>query len=317
MYSSRIIDSTDPDQHTASIRPIASQFTVTGHGLFCARNILLDLGRVYAQRGFEGLSRIKHADMTRAGVVFLTEPGPSMFFNGAEIGINQIGVVGAGESYISRLSGPTRWGAMTLAKEDMDALFMESASGTRRMSGVAVITPPAAPLAHFRSLHDYMGRLAETTPEVLSNAELAHDLEHNLIVAMRGILCTGAERPSSVGGQHHQFVVQRFLELVRADPLMPLQIENIYQQLGISGRTVRAACQKILGASPRRYLVLRRMQMARCALQKADPDAARVTDIATEHGFWELGRFSVNYRQLFGESPIATLKGRQRLVSSD
>jgi transcriptional regulator GlxA family with amidase domain len=50
------------------------------------------------------------------------------------------------------------------------------------------------------------------------------------------------------------------------------------------------------------------MQMARCALQKADPAVSRVTDIATEHGFWELGRFSVNYRQLFGESPKTTLK---------
>jgi AraC-like DNA-binding protein len=189
---------------------------------------------------------------------------------------------------------------------------MESASVTRRVSGVAVITPPPALLAHLRSLHDYMGRLAETTPEVLTDTELAHDLEHNLIVAMRGILSTDAERPSSVGRQHNQLVVQRFLELVRADPLGPLLIADIYQQLGISGRTVRAACQEILGASPRRYLVLRRMQMARCALQKADPDAARVTDIATEHGFWELGRFSVNYRQLFGESPIATLKGGQR-----
>jgi AraC-like DNA-binding protein len=240
-----------------------------------------------------------------------------MFFNGAEIGINQIGVAGAGESYISRLSGPTRWGAMTLAKEDMNALFMESASSTRRMSGVAVVTPPPASLAHLRSLHDYMGRLAETTPEVLSNGELAHDLEHNLIVAMRGLLSTDAERPSSVGRQHNQLVVRRFLELVRADTLGPLQIADIYQQLGISGRTVRAACQEILGVPPRRYLVLRRMQMARCALQKADPDVARVTDIATEHGFWELGRFSVSYRQLFGESPIATLKGGQRSMSSD
>jgi AraC-like DNA-binding protein len=56
-------------------------------------------------------------------------------------------------------------------------------------------------------------------------------------------------------------------------------------------------------------IMLHRMQMARCALQKADPDVAHVTDIATEHGFWELGRFFVNYRRLFGESPIATLKG--------
>jgi transcriptional regulator GlxA family with amidase domain len=32
-----------------------------------------------------------------------------------------------------------------------------------------------------------------------------------------------------------------------------------------------------------------------------------VTQIATDHGFWELGRFSVNYRAIFGEVPSETL----------
>jgi AraC-like DNA-binding protein len=56
--------------------------------------------------------------------------------------------------------------------------------------------------------------------------------------------------------------------------------------------------------------MLRRVQVVRWALLDGDPAEGRVTDIATEFGFWELGRFSVNYRHLFGESPSATLKGR-------
>jgi AraC-like DNA-binding protein len=310
MYSIRIIDSNDPDRYAASIRPIASDFTVTGRGAFHARSILFDLGRVYAHRGCERLARIKHADVPRPGVMFLTEPGPSVFFNGAEIGINQIAIAGAGESYISRSSGATRWGAMTLAKDDMDALCMiEPGSGTHRVSGVTVITPPPASLAHLRSLHNYMGRLAETIPEVLTDTELAHGLEHSLIVAMRGLLGTDVEHPNSIRMQHHQFVIHRFLELIRAQPPEPLPIANIGRQLRVSGRTLRGVCREILGVSPRQYVMLRRMQMARCALRKADPAVVRVTDIATEHGFWELGRFSVNYRQLFDESPKTTLKG--------
>jgi AraC-like DNA-binding protein len=50
------------------------------------------------------------------------------------------------------------------------------------------------------------------------------------------------------------------------------------------------------------------MRLVRRALKQADPDSTRVTDIATEFGFWELGRFAVKFRQIFGESPSAALR---------
>ena len=57
-----------------------------------------------------------------------------------------------------------------------------------------------------------------------------------------------------------------------------------------------------------RYLALRRMHLVRRALLHAIPSTTTVTRIATDHGFWELGRFSVNYRAMFGETPSATLQ---------
>jgi AraC-like DNA-binding protein len=59
---------------------------------------------------------------------------------------------------------------------------------------------------------------------------------------------------------------------------------------------------------PIRYLTLRRMHLARRALLGADASKTNVTRIVTDHGFWELGRFSVAYRALFGESPSETLR---------
>jgi AraC-like DNA-binding protein len=59
--------------------------------------------------------------------------------------------------------------------------------------------------------------------------------------------------------------------------------------------------------SPHRYLWLRRMHLARNALRRAERHSATVTSIVRDYGFGELGRFAVTYRQLFGESPSATL----------
>ena len=58
---------------------------------------------------------------------------------------------------------------------------------------------------------------------------------------------------------------------------------------------------------PIRYLTLRRMHLVRRALLRAD-SSTTVTRIATDHGFWELGRFSVAYRTLFGETPSESLR---------
>ena len=63
-----------------------------------------------------------------------------------------------------------------------------------------------------------------------------------------------------------------------------------------------------LGISPKRYLWLRRMHLARRALWRANTERTTVTEIASDYGFWELGRFSVAYRLLFGESPSTALR---------
>jgi transcriptional regulator GlxA family with amidase domain len=53
------------------------------------------------------------------------------------------------------------------------------------------------------------------------------------------------------------------------------------------------------------------MHLARRTLTAADVAKRTVTEIATRHGFWEMGRFSVQYNALFGERPSATLRRSQ------
>ena len=101
--------------------------------------------------------------------------------------------------------------------------------------------------------------------------------------------------------------VRRFLKFLTENPNRPLCIAEICATLCVRERTLRGACEKQLGMGPIRYLTLHRMHQVRHALLSADASNTTVTDVAIEHGFSELGRFSVAYRSFFYESPSETL----------
>ena len=86
-----------------------------------------------------------------------------------------------------------------------------------------------------------------------------------------------------------------------------IRIFELCRVLSVSERTVRKAFRKIHGVPPCRHLRMLRLSQARQALLSADSQHATVTEIATCFGFVELGRFSVEYRKLFGEKPSDTL----------
>jgi transcriptional regulator GlxA family with amidase domain len=114
--------------------------------------------------------------------------------------------------------------------------------------------------------------------------------------------------PESAAAGDRSAIIERFEELIATKRGQPLPLAEICEATGVSERTLRIHCRTHLGMSPVHYLWRRRMQLAREALMRADPTQATVTAIATEYGFCELGRFSVEYRELFGESPSVSLR---------
>jgi transcriptional regulator GlxA family with amidase domain len=110
--------------------------------------------------------------------------------------------------------------------------------------------------------------------------------------------------------RHHAAIISKFEEFIEANCVDPIYLSEICVATGVSEKALRRCCHEHLGMGPVRYLWLRRMNLVRSALLRADPATATVTGIATDHGFWELGRFSVEYRTLFGESPSASLRRR-------
>lgn len=303
MWSSKVVESNDPDEFVTMVRPSGCQLLVTGRGAFSARSTLIDLGGLYAQRGTEQLARVARVEMARSGVLFHTRPGPTMYWDGTEIRPDQVAIVRSGAGYVSRLTGPTSWGAMTMSDADMES-FCDASPGARAAfaTGCVVVTPPAAALARLRMLHSSAEYLGETSEEY------ARWLERALIATMAEVVGFDGGRSDTMARQHHQMIIRRFMEVLDSQPAGTAYMQDISDAIGVSSRTLRMACQTQLGVSPTQYLLLRRMGLARRALRKADPGVTRVTDVATEFGFLELGRFAVKYRQIFGETPSSTLR---------
>ncbi len=89
----------------------------------------------------------------------------------------------------------------------------------------------------------------------------------------------------------------------------PVSIAALCRILTVSDRTLRKAFRVAYGLSPCRYLRMLRLRKVRQALMSSSPyPVTSVTEVATQYGFGELGRFSVEYRKVFGESPSATLR---------
>ena len=75
----------------------------------------------------------------------------------------------------------------------------------------------------------------------------------------------------------------------------------------VSLRTLQRCFATHFQITPTQYIKARRLNAARRALSKADPEAQQVTRIAMLNGFTHLGRFSTDYRKHFGEAPSETL----------
>ena len=65
---------------------------------------------------------------------------------------------------------------------------------------------------------------------------------------------------------------------------------------------------KYLGISPTTYMQLRTLNRAWHQLATGSAEETTVARVATDLGIWDLGRFAMRYRMLFGELPSETLR---------
>jgi AraC family ethanolamine operon transcriptional activator len=102
-------------------------------------------------------------------------------------------------------------------------------------------------------------------------------------------------------------IVRRAEDFFRSHVSEGVSVMQLSSVAGVSERSLRNAFYDVYTTSPKRYLKLWQLHQVRHALRSGPNGAATVTDVATCHGFYELGRFAGAYKSLFGETPSETL----------
>jgi len=302
---SRVLSFSDPFPCQAALQSVVqAEILPTARGSFHVDMTQISMNKLRMQRFDVVLPQISTVEIAsdRKLIGFLAEPCSSYPQHcGMEVTPDDIFVYGYDVLHQRSGSDVPAKDFPLLCKTIVGREFLEEPRN-------AVVRPALASMSRLRKLHNAVGQLAQTAPDLLAQPEVCRALEEQLIHAMVQCLAEGAGVEPTTGGRSHDAMMVRFEEFLEANSDRPLYLAEICAAIGVAERTLRAACEEHLGMGPIRFLTLRRMHLVRHALQAADAKEANVTRIVTDHGFWELGRFSVAYRELFGESPSETLR---------
>ena len=300
----------DPDQYQAAIRGGDNLYNLLGRGIFRADLTNIELNRLSLQRGRETLPRLAASGMSpdRVGIVVWFGNSQLPIVRGVQIRRGELLCLGRGMQSHHRTFGSNDFVAMTLDASDLSSAAIELTGQELAVTAGKIVRPPAHLLAWLLSVIDTATRLTQTTPDIFMSPLAAEALEHALLQPMIMCLLHGEAREEAVPHGRRATIAKRFEAAVEANFDRPLLIPELCRIIGVSDRVLRALCQEQLRMSPQRFLALRRLHLARRALLRSDHHSTTVAEVATGHGVWELGRFAVAYKSVFGESPSATLR---------
>ena len=193
----------------------------------------------------------------------------------------------------------------TLAPEVASALLSAAATRVLPASGAKIDELKRRLLCTLRQAH--------RRPMMLEHPAVLRALEADLLarllktVELPGL--SAERRPSPIKRQRG---LDRALEILRDADLSALTVPRLCGESGVSQRTLEYAFLDTYGMTPLAFLRRWRFHAVRRQLRLAPAGSLTVTQAAYAQGFYQLGRFTAEYRQLFGEGPLETLRWTPR-----
>lgn len=163
----------------------------------------------------------------------------------------------------------------------------------------------------WRMVRHMISEMESPAADLYGNTFFSSDLEKALI---KGLILSqpnnySAELDQAAGVKLPHYLL-RAKDFIHANAREDLALEDIEAVAGVSRYKLFESFRQYFGMSPMAYLKKFRLEQVRRALI-SDRGTGNVSSIAMDWGFTHLGRFSIEYRKLFGEAPSQTLGRHQ------
>lgn len=300
---------TEFDAINEAIPDFDSQYVRLGVGDVDTTLTRVSLDRIVLLRCAEaGPSYLFRATAPAAhSFAFLSRHCGQAVWHGAPAGDHTLVSYAPGSEVVGRSEGPMTWASVMFAQTTLEQHAAQLGFELRASGAAQTLAANLDAIEGLRQAAFQLLAIAESAQSVLDVAEVRRFQEETILTA-----AVFAARPDRARWEHtalsHRRAVARAVEVLEAHDDEPIYLAGLCKVAGVSERTLRSAFQRIYGVSPIRFLHLHRMSQVRRAILRADPATDRVRDIATRFGFANLGRFAVEFRELFGQSPSKLLR---------
>ena len=243
-------------------------------------------------------------------IFLLTQGLSAMSGNGRRFDDRTLLVAQPGDDFCLAADSWRRWCSLYIPSEELAATNPNAPTAVASMRGVCRLTPHR--MERFRSVIQQLDEAVQQAPDAFKSIAAQKAARQKLVPEIRTVLAVPRE-VESTHGRHvvpRSQIIRTAMDFVDQHGGEYLSVEQLGSAASVSERTLRDAFQQYFGVAPVRYLNRRTLHQVRKALKTSDPCLTTVTEIATQFGVWELGRFARDYCSLFGELPSETLRKR-------
>lgn len=277
-----------------------------GKGSFQARmaNRSTEQAELFVDRYSTALSLQLELPAGTVGILFPRSANEQFLNCGEEVSNSALIAFPGGSELDIVTAGPAGSEAIGVSEERFDEMtqILCSEPGAVRLEQMTVIRGGTAQLNALRKaiLELVVYPESDPSPEHLTNLLAA------TIVWMENSLSQQRPERIMLNGNRTR-VAKQTREYIEGHYNRTVSMEDLCRATDVSVRTLQRSFREYFDLTIMDYLKMVRLDAAHRELASAHPSEYSVSNIAMRHGSTHFGRFSIEFRERFGESPSKTL----------